>query len=138
MSKSQLCEFQYNMSNTFVKLPTGDIEIEHILQLCIDLSFTRFELMPWKPRPALIDKSGQKWLYTGQKYDRKYIQLIEDGWTHDHCEICFTVLGNKENQATFSSGYFNGGVWVCESCYKNLIAVDNLEKKLAELPQYQK
>lgn len=75
------------MSYTFVKLPTGDIEIDHIREMCIDLGFTRFEFQIWKPRPALIDKAGQKWLYTGQKYDPKYIQLIEDGWTHDHCEV---------------------------------------------------
>lgn len=47
-------------------------------------------------------------------------------------------MGDDENHATFSSGYFNGGDWVCESCYATLIAVDNIEEKLAELPQYQK
>ena len=36
--------------------------------------------MNWKPRPALIDKTGKtSSLYTGQKFDPTYIDLIKDG-----------------------------------------------------------
>ena len=127
------------MSNTFLKLPTGDIEIDHIREVCIDLSFTRFEFIRWKPRPALIEKNGKIiQLYTGQKFDPNYFDLVEDGWLYDECEVCFMSIGEHQNQYKQTEGYFNGGVWVCESCYKTLIAIDDLEKKLAELPQYQK
>ena len=77
------------MSNTFVKLSTGDIEIEQIREVYEDLKGTDLKLMNWKPRSALIERNrGTVWLYTGQKFDPKYIDLIEDGWTHDHCQVC--------------------------------------------------
>jgi hypothetical protein len=44
------------MSNTFVKLPTGDIEIEHIREVYEDLKGSEFQYMEWKPRAALIEK----------------------------------------------------------------------------------
>ncbi len=36
------------MSNTFVKLPTGDIEIEHIREMYADLQGSTFQNMKWK------------------------------------------------------------------------------------------
>jgi hypothetical protein len=127
------------MSNTFIKLPTGDIEIEHIREMYEDLKGTDFHFMKWKPRPALVDKKGKtKWLYTGQKFDPTYIDLVEDGWTEDDCQICYVNIGENEYQYTQTEGYFNGFDWVCKSCYEALMSGDNLEDKLAELPQYQK
>jgi hypothetical protein len=127
------------MSNTFVKLPTGDVEIDHIREMCEDLKGTEFQLMEWRPRPALIDKNGKRTrLYTGQKFDANYIDLVEDGWTHDHCQICFVSIGEHENQYTQTEGYFNSYDWVCKSCYETFLTIDNLEEKLGELPQYQR
>jgi hypothetical protein len=127
------------MSNTFVKLPTGDIEIDHIREMYEDLKGTTFHHMKWKPRPALVDKKGKTTrLYTGQKFDPNYIDLVEDGWTHDHCQICFVSIGKQENQYTQSEGYFDGYDWLCKSCFETFLTVENLEEVLAELPQYQK
>lgn len=127
------------MSNTFVKLPTGDIEVDHIREMYVDLKGTTFQQMKWRPRPALVDKNGKTTrLYIGQKFDPNYIDLVEDGWTHEHCQICFVSIGEHDNQYTQTEGYFNGYDWVCKSCYETVMITDNLEEKLTELPQYQK
>ena len=45
-----------------------------------DLKDTTFHFMKWSPKPALIEKTGKTTLlYTGQQYDPKYINYIEDG-----------------------------------------------------------
>ena len=113
----------------FVKLPTGNIEIDHIREMYEELKETPFRFMNWNPRPALIEKSGKTtWLYTGQKFDPKYIALVEDGWTHDHCQICSISISEKENEYTITNGYFNGYNWVCKSCYESILTADDLEK----------
>ena len=127
------------MSKTFVKLPTGDIEIDHVREMYEDLNGTNFQFMNWKPRSALVDKNGKTTrLYTGQEFDPKYFDLVENGWTNDDCQICFVNIGEHENQYTQTAGYFNGFDWICKSCFETFITSDELEKKLAELPQYQK
>ena len=127
------------MNNTFVTLPTGNIEIDHVREMYEDLKDTALEFNKWKPRPALIEKNSKTtWLYTGQKFDSKYIDLVEDGWTHDHCQICFISIGDNVNEYSVNSGYFNGYDWVCKSCYETIIVVKNLEEKLAELPKHHK
>ena len=127
------------MSNTFVRLPTGDIEIDHIREMYYDLKGTAFQYMKWKPRPALVEKNGKTtWLYTGQKFDPNYIEYVEYGWRHAYCQICSVTIGDNKNQYTVTDGYFNGYDWVCKSCYETFIGGDNLEETLAELPKYQK
>jgi hypothetical protein len=127
------------MSNTFVRLPNGDIEIDHIREMYYDLKGTAFQYMKWKPRLALVEKKGKTtWLYTEQKFDPNYIEYVEDGWRHDHCQICSVTIGDNENQYTVTDGYFNGYDWVCKSCYETIIGGENLEEKLAELPKYPK
>ena len=127
------------MSNTFVKLPTGDVEIEHIREMYKDLNGADLKFMNWKPRAALIERNrGNAWLYTGQKFDPKFIDLVEGGWTHDHCQICSVTISEDKDEHTVTEGYFDGYDLVCKSCYETVLAVDNLEQKLKELPQYQK
>jgi hypothetical protein len=127
------------MSNTFVKLTTGNIEIDHIKEVYADLKGSDLHYMKWKPRPALIEKNnGTSRLYAGQKFDPAYIDLVEDGWTHDHCQICFITMCENKNEDTVTDGYFDGYDWVCKSCYDTIITADNLEEKLKELPQFQK
>ena len=126
------------MSKNFVKLPTGDVEIDHLREMYTDLNFTKFEFLPWRPRPALIDKSTKSTrLYTGQKFDSAYFDLVEDGWSHDHCEICFTRISEGSN-GECEYGYFNGGVWVCKNCFEMILSSKDLEKSLQEFVHYEK
>ena len=76
----------------------------------------------WKPSDALVHKKGGVTsLYVGQKFDPKYIDLIKDGWTHDHCEICWWTLFNSEKTEE-NSGYSNGRrSWLCSECFEKLV-----------------
>ena len=123
----------------YVKLPTGDFDIEDLREFYADLKDSSFQFSEWKPRPALVEKYGKtSWLYTGQTYDPKFIDLVEDGWIHDHCYVCSKTISGTKNEYTETSGYFNGFDWVCKHCYETIINTDDLEKRLSELPQYEK
>lgn len=117
------------MKHTFVRLPTGNIEIEHIREMYAELRHNNFLYTKWFPRPALIDKNGKtSWLYTGQNFDPKLIELVQDGWTHDHCQICSTTISEVDNEYSFSEGYFDSYDWVCKSCYDLILKSDNIEE----------
>ncbi len=135
LAATSKCE--YYMTNTFVKLPTASVEIDHIREMYIDLNFTRFEFKKWEARNALVDKQNKtKYLYTGQGYDANKFDLVENGWTQDDCQICFRTIGDYENEYTDSSGYFNGGDWVCKNCYEQILSSKNIEETLKTFPQF--
>ena len=75
----------------------------------------------WKPRAALVSK-GKTSEYVGQKYNPEYTKLVEDGWSHDHCEICWWTLCESED-AEEGEGYTtpDGRYWVCTECYEQFI-----------------
>ena len=127
------------MANTFVRLPSGDIEIEHIREMASDLKDTNFKYSKWFARPALIDKkSGTTHLFHGQKFDDKYFDLDNEGWTHDHCAICSVVISEQESEYVKHDGYYNGWDWICKDCYEALFMSDNLEEALQKFDKYQK
>lgn len=79
----------------------------------------------WKAIPALKDKSGGNTsLFIGQKYDPKYIEFIEDGWTHDHCEICKSYLTESDDIKEQYGYYGNNGTWICYECYRKRVTKD--------------
>ena len=123
----------------YIKLPTGDFDIEDLREFYADLKDSSFKFSEWKSRPALIEKNRKaSWLYTGQNYDPKFIDLVEDGWTHDDCYVCSKTITDTKNEYTETSGYSNGLDWVCKDCYEIVIDTDDLEKRLSKLPQYEK
>ncbi len=70
----------------------------------------------WKPKDALIGKNDKTaWLYTGQNFDEDLVELIKNGWTHDHCDICSTDIGEMDNCAT------SGNQIICVACYNDFI-----------------
>ncbi len=69
-----------------------------------------------------MHKSGSRTsLYVGQKFDPQYIDLVDDGWTHDHCEICYKDLYEIEDPE-HGEGYTNGQDWICSECYLKYVA----------------
>ena len=125
--------------NTFVKLPTGDVEIDHIREMVEEVRGKTFEFKPWFPRPGLRDIRSNfvTHLYRGQKFDAKSFVLDETGWTDDHCIICFKTLGSNPNIYTDVTGYFDGDDWICSSCFTGRVLANDLEMKLKEFGQYQ-
>lgn len=76
----------------------------------------------WQASAALVHKKGgSASLCIGQKFDPDKIDLVEDGWTHDHCAICWHTLfdGEKEEENTgWTDGKRN---WLCLECHEKLI-----------------
>ena len=127
------------MSNTYVKLPNGDIEIEYIREMIEDLKDADFKFSKWFARPALIDKkSGTTHLFSGQKFDPNYFDLDNEGWTHDHCQICSVVISEQESEYVRHEGYFDSWNWVCKACYETLFVNDNINETLDKLDKYEK
>ncbi|NDC39552.1 MAG: hypothetical protein EBZ48_16190 [Proteobacteria bacterium] len=76
----------------------------------------------WKPTAALVHKKGGTVSqYRGQKFDPDKIDLVERGWTHDHCEICWWTL-RESDDADDGEGYHNEtNGWICSECFQQFI-----------------
>lgn len=79
-------------------------------------------LKEWKKRPALFDKSG-KYIkrYSGEEFDSKIYDLIENGWDHEHCEFCWITICDDNHQEHVHQAYESDGNWICPDCYQHLI-----------------
>ena len=84
----------------------------------------------WRPSPALIQKDGGSCSqYLGQKFDPEKSDLIEVGWDHDHCEICWWTLHEAEDEAQ-GVGYRNEGrSWLCTECFERFVRDDTMNLK---------
>ena len=86
----------------------------------------------WRPSAALVHKKGGVVsLYTGQKFDPNKITLANDGWNHDHCEICWFALHDSDKEEE-NTGWTDGHhAWLCSECYEQFIAGKNKESQPA-------
>jgi len=92
-------------------------DVEDAVAFCQEHRWRREQ---WVRRDALVQRTGTTSLYTGQRYDPAYCELVRGGWSHDHCEICWWTLsegGDEEH----SVGYTVGGRWICSECYGHFI-----------------
>lgn len=88
----------------------------------------------WKSGPALVHKSGSRTsFYWGQKFDAQYIDLVENGWTHDHCAVCYETLFETDDPK-HGIGYTNESDWICSACYNNYIGTDAADPSTEEPP----
>lgn len=80
-----------------------------------------WEYQLWTPSPALVDKNGfVSHQYVGQKYDPKYFTVADEGWIHDHCEICFKKFCEDEEECE-KHGFVSKNQWLCNACYHAFI-----------------
>lgn len=79
----------------------------------------------WHPTPALVHKKGGRtsW-YRGQKYDPEKIDYVENGWSHDHCAICWFTLHDSNNDEESTGWTGENKNWLCQECYGKFIAKD--------------
>jgi hypothetical protein len=120
-----------NREKIYINLPNrGEYLFEALKESIVYARKEEWQKKKWFPRNALIDKvGGGARLYTGQEFNPEHIDLIEKGWTHDHCDIC--VLGLHKDSVVIS--YFDGYDWVCDQCYDLFIISTDLEKTLNKL-----
>ncbi len=75
----------------------------------------------WIARAALVSE-GSTSDYAGQKYNPEYTELVEGGWSHDHCEICWWSI-HEDDEPEYGEGYTSDGhKWVCTECFNQFIA----------------
>ena len=116
----------------FIKIPgKGKYELTMLVELLDYLRSVKWKFGIWKFSPALIDKSGGTLRpYIGQNFDEKYFDLIENGWTHDHCEIC-----NEQITDDDSAYQSEENDWVCENCHDIFLKPNNIDEVLKSLKE---
>ena len=76
----------------------------------------------WQRRPALVHRvGGTVSLYHGQTFDPAKIDLVPDGWSHDHCAICWWTLGDSGSDEECIGYTDERGDWVCTECYQQFL-----------------
>lgn len=118
----------------WILLPNGiQAEVSHFVERAEELRKFEWTFQVFKNQPALIDKNGgTSRIYVGQNYDPEFINLVVDGWKHDHCELCTTRI--SEDTADFENqkeGYTFERTWICKSCFDNFISVTHLKTRIA-------
>ena len=90
-----------------------------------------WERRTWKPRAALVSRDHTS-EYVGQKYQPEYTKLVDDGWTHDHCEICWWSLSESDD-VEHGEGYTTDGrSWICSECFKMFVREDDANSNPGE------
>jgi hypothetical protein len=93
-------------------------DIEDDIEECLQEKWRREK---WKKRAALVSRDGgAQSLYIGQRFDVTRFELQEEGWTHDHCEICGFTLAEGDDPES-SEGYTDGFRWICVECFDKLL-----------------
>ena len=117
---------------TYVTIPhKGEFELSYLLDTVDYLRRLKWVHKDWKPTPALIDKSGgSSRQYVGQRFDPKYFDLVENGWTHDHCEICSQTISDKIGYGDADVYEGENGDWVCNECYHLFIIADDVQETI--------
>jgi len=80
----------------------------------------KWEKRKWRVRAALVSKGGIS-DFKGQRYNPAHTTLVEDGWSHDHCEICWWTLHESEDSESGEGYTTDGHRWLCSECYSLFI-----------------
>ena len=120
--------------NIYVSIPhAGRFQLDTLLEEVSQLREISWTYKVWKPTPALIDKtSGSSTQYVGQKFDPLYFDLVETGWTHDHCEFCSQTISDIEGYGE-TDGYVSNNDWLCKDCYKLFIEPKDIDILVSKL-----
>ncbi len=112
----------------YVNIPhVGRYQIDTLLNEVIDLREVKWTYKTRSPTPALIDKSdGSSIQFVGQKFDSKYFDLVETGWTHDHCEFCSLPISNIDD-CSGTDGFVCNNDWLCKDCYNLFIEPEDID-----------
>ena len=118
----------------YVSIPhAGRYQLYTLLEEVKMLRESSWTYKVWAPTPALIEKSGgSSRQFIGQKFDAKYFDLEETGWTHDHCEFCSQTISDMEGYGD-TNGYESGLEWLCKDCYKIFIEPKDIDSLITGL-----
>ena len=125
-----------NLKKKYIILSNGGrLDLDFAIECATELRQTEWEFKKYKARQALKDINGGGIRpYVGQNYDPTKMELVKDGWTHDHCEICFATIAEGETDKEFEIDGFNSELdWICNNCYSTFIEPSNLNDGLENL-----
>ena len=124
----------------YVTIPNkGEHELNSLLETVDYLRQLSWTLQLWTTRPALIDKKGgSSRPFVGQKYDPNYFDLVDNGWTHDHCEICFQTISDIKDYGDLEGFTNYNNEWVCKSCFDLFIKPNNVKPIISSLKTVEK
>jgi len=80
----------------------------------------KWEKQKWAKRTALVS-NGKVSDYVGQKYNSEHTKLVENGWEHDHCEICWWALCESEEPENGVGFTTDGHNWLCTECFQAFV-----------------
>jgi hypothetical protein len=108
------------MNDKFVTIHGSQWKYEDVRDAIESAKEAHWILRAWKPRAALISRDHAS-DYHGQKFDPNLTKLVENGWSHDHCEICWWSL-HESDDPVHGEGYTTDGhAWICTECFKQFI-----------------
>jgi hypothetical protein len=84
-----------------------------------------WEKKTFAPRSAIKQKHSWKKHEAGKLAPEKGV-IIEGGWDHEHCEVCWWKIRESDNPE-IGVGYTNGNQWLCAECYAQFIEGNLLE-----------
>tara|TARA_R110002050_G_scaffold24289_1_gene65033 strand:- start:477 stop:881 length:405 start_codon:yes stop_codon:yes gene_type:complete len=108
----------------YILLSDGEeLDLGFTIERATELRQTKWEFKKYKAGQALKDKnSGSTRPYIGQNYDPTKMEIINDGWTHAHCEICFAKIADGETEEESEIDGFHSDLdWICNNCYSTFI-----------------
>ncbi len=86
-----------------------------------------WRLQSWVSQPALFSKDGSRSTrFHGQSFDPNEYNLVEGGWSHDHCPYCWVTVSDLSDPDYISEAYTDGNDWVCPDCYAKYLASTNV------------
>lgn len=122
------CKRKMTDNRTYVVLGNGNHELESLRENIKYARQEHWKLRQWFARPALVDKSGgSSRLYIGQSFDSHYMDLVDNAWTHDHCEVCETDISEG------MEAFYSDKSWLCKSCYEWFIIPIDIENSISKL-----
>jgi Zn-finger protein len=97
-------------------------DYSHVQPKIDEARTTVWQKAKWQARPALVGKAhGTKRPYTGQAFESKDYEIVPDGWSHDHCDICWWTISVSEKEED-GTGYTDGrGNWLCMDCHDRFV-----------------
>jgi len=128
--------FNKSSKKKYIKLPSGgELELDYAIKCATELRESEWESKKYKFGKSLNDKNGgTSRLYVGQTYDPTKVNLIENGWTHDHCEICQSTISEGDSDSDYETeGYSSNFDWICKNCYSNFIEPVDLNTGIKKL-----
>ena len=74
----------------------------------------------------------------GRSTTPNYFDVVDNGWTHDHCEICLQTISGIQDYGETEGFTNDNNEWICKSCFELFIKPDNVKSFMSSLKTIEK